>query len=98
MNPTLQKILYALFRHPKHRPAHLKTTSRLKRNFVLMRIHVGENGQVRDIVIKMSCGNPQLDQMAIQEGAKLLFAQPRVGRNAMAKWHNMRWEVPKNLR
>lgn len=96
-----RKILYALFKHPDMKPESNNPViqpKRLKRHFVMMRVHVGENGLVKTVTIKMSCGDPSIDQMAITEVKSHQFAQPRVGHKAVAQWHNMRWEVPQHLR
>ncbi|WP_133619374.1 energy transducer TonB [Hydromonas duriensis] len=94
----LRKLLYFLFKHPSMKPMDEKTTPRrLKRSFVMMRVHVGENGFVKTVTIQMSCGDKSIDQMAIAEIKGRQFAQPRVGHKAVAQWHNMRWEVPSNL-
>lgn len=101
MTPTLRKLLYFLFKLPSMKPENTSAnpqTRPLKRNFVMMRVHVGEGGNVKDATIRMSCGNPAIDKMALADIRGKIFAQPRVGHKAVAQWHNMRWQVPENLR
>ena len=94
-----QKLLYFLFKLPSMKPETTATAPRrLKRHFVMLRAHVGENGQVKTVSVTMSCGDKQIDQMASLEVKNQQFAQPRVGHKAVAEWRNMRWEVPVHLR
>lgn len=98
MPPFFQKVLYFLFKLPSMKPESTETTvRRLKRNFVMMRVHVGENGLVKAVSITMSCGDKKIDQMAIEVVRNQQFAQPRIGHKAVAEWRNMRWEVPSHL-
>jgi len=64
------------------------------RPFVILRVHIGELGHVKTVLLKISCGDPLLDQQAQRELYAMVFPVPRVGRKAVAQWHVMRWEVP----
>lgn len=101
MHASIRKLLYFLFKLPSMKPESGTpniATRPLKRNFVMLRVHVGEGGHVKDATIRMSCGNPAVDKMALNEIRGKVFAQPRVGHKAVAQWHNMRWQVPEHLR
>lgn len=71
---------------------------RAVRPFVILRVHIGELGHVKSAIIKISCGNAEIDQRAATELANTVFPAPRVGHKAVAQWHVMRWEVPGELR
>ena len=81
-----------------HTPNIKALTHRVKRPFVMLRVHVGELGHVKAVTVRMSCGSPTVDQMAIKEVQGKVFPTPRVGHKAVAQWHNMRWEVPDQLK
>ena len=67
---------------------------RATRRFVILRVHIGELGHVKTVLLKISCGDASLDQQAQRELGAMVFPVPRVGRKAVAQWHVMRWDVP----
>lgn len=110
MPKFLRRWLYKLFLWPTFKdsipmspetpltPDIKALTHRVKRPFVMLRVHVGEHGHVKAVTVRMSCGSPSVDQMAVKEVQGKVFPTPRVGHKAVAQWHNMRWEVPGHLK
>lgn len=79
-------------------PASAPNPARAIRAFVILRVHIGELGHVKSAIVKISCGNAEIDRRAATELSNTVFPTPRVGHKAVAQWHVMRWEVPADLR
>lgn len=105
MSTRLSRLLYKVTLHPALRDDSSDDsatpqsptdapTYRVRRNFVGLRVHVGELGAVKAVTVRFSCGDPAVDKMAVIEVKSKIFPQPRIGHKAVAQWHNMKWDVP----
>lgn len=105
MRTLLKKFLYLVFKHPVMKPttdSSLTSSNTVersyKRPFVMLRAHIGPIGNVLEVTIKLSSGNPIFDQMAIDEVKATPFASPKKGHKMAACWRNLRWDLPQHLR
>lgn len=105
MSTRLKKLLHQVTLHPALRDADdapqtaavAAKVHRVRRNFVGLRVHIGELGAVKTVSVRITCGDPAVDKMAVADVKSKVFPQPRIGHKAVAQWHNMKWDVPVGL-
>src|SRR6218665_1713152 len=83
---------------PAPRLQRLPRNGRVVRCYVILYGQIGELGHVKIANVKISCGDAKRDQQAVRETKAQVHPVPRVGRQAVARWHMIRWEVPLDRR
>ena len=64
-----------------------------KKRVVMLRALVNHKGEVRQVKVRMSCGDKALDDKACREVMAMAFAPGHIGNRKQDQWHNMRYEV-----
>ncbi|MEO6921792.1 MAG: energy transducer TonB [Collimonas sp.] len=60
---------------------------------VLVRVYLDTGGHVTDVVIRKSCGDPELDARAQREIAAMRFPSKSRGAKTSHNWHDLAYTV-----
>lgn len=60
---------------------------------VVVRIWLDDDGRVRDIKIRRSCGDPDNDARAVEAIALMRFPRGTIGSRTSQRWHDLSYDV-----
>ena len=63
------------------------------RQTVIVRLLLDDAGNIQDIRLRYTCGDPQIDARAIQEIRKMRFPASRVGSKTARRWHDLFYDI-----
>ncbi|KND61842.1 hypothetical protein BVER_06022c [Candidatus Burkholderia verschuerenii] len=59
----------------------------------IVRVLLDDAGTVQDVVLKMSCGDPQKDARALEEVRAMRFPRGQIGSGTVRRWHELAYAV-----
>ena len=59
----------------------------------IVRVLLDDAGHVQDVVLKMSCGEPEKDARALEEVRNMRFARGQLGSGTVRRWHELAYAV-----